>query len=86
MNGFAGDIFVDHFHYLWVGKYKEIELLTEQEYDERYSGNYKYLVCLASQHVDDKPFLINGVDRDLYLLRREITLYGNSINKPDYRH
>jgi hypothetical protein len=83
MNGFSGDIFVDHFHYLWVGKYKQIELLTEQEYDERYNGNYKELVCLASQHGDGNAFLINGVDCDLYALRRAIALYANSIKQCD---
>jgi hypothetical protein len=83
MNGFTGDIFVDHFHYLWVGKYKQIDLLTEQEYDERYSDNYKELVCLASQHGDGKPFPIRGIDCDLYALRREIALYANSINQCD---
>jgi hypothetical protein len=83
MNGFSGDIFVDHFHYLWVGKYKQIELLTEQEYDNRYNGTQNELVCLASQHGDGKPFLIDGIDRDLYALRREIALYANSINECD---
>ncbi len=81
MNGFSGDIFVDPFHYLWVGKYKQIDLLTEQEYDERYSDIYKELVCLASEHGDGKPFIINGVDCDLYTLRREIALYANRINQ-----
>jgi hypothetical protein len=81
MNGFSGDIFIDPFHYLWVGKYKPIDFLTEQEYDNRYNGAEKELVCLASQHGDGKPFLINGIDRDLYALRREIALYANKVGE-----
>jgi hypothetical protein len=74
MNCYTGGVYVDPFHYLWIGKYKLIPLLTSEEYDIRFSAGSALCCCIASQHGDGYPFLINGQNLDLYKKRTELTL------------
>ena len=75
MNCYTGDVYVDVFHYLWVAKYKQVQLFTEEDYNNVIKKNNKIVSCVTSNHGDGKPFLINNTNCDLYLPRKELALY-----------
>lgn len=76
MNCFTGDVYVDQYHYLWVAKYKKMELLSRADYEAKKQASTRPVFCMASNHGDGRPFMIFGSDRNLYDLRRDIAIYG----------
>lgn len=79
MNAFTGDVFIDKFHYLWVARYKKVEHFTSADYQRRLCSQPEKIVCMASQHGNGKGFYVDGINIDLYELRRSLALHGHSI-------
>jgi hypothetical protein len=77
MNCYTGDVYVDIFHYLWVGKYQRVSYLTPEEYKSRSLNGNPPAFFMASNHGNGEEFRIDGKNIDLYKFRDEFSLWGN---------
>lgn len=83
MNCFTNDVFVDIFAYLWVAKYKKIPYLTSEDYENKVRINQNRIAHIIASLHNYSPYVVNGEDLNLYKVRDDIAILGNSLNLVD---
>lgn len=74
MNCYTGDIYHDIFFYLWVTSMKPCRHLVLDDVKKKEKNNLSYF--MASNHGNGKPFVVNGLNIDLYNYRDSLALFG----------